>query len=133
MSITTAPAMPRRSAGTSTVTSDERGTHAIAKRWTRRRRLLGLAFLVPALVFYTFFVLVPICRSFQYSFYSWNGVTEATWVGWDNYRLVFADPRLFSSILHAFELIVFFSILPVLLALVTAAAVRGIQRHDSPT
>jgi raffinose/stachyose/melibiose transport system permease protein len=62
--------------------------------------------------------------TFQYSFYDWNGVTAATWVGLDNYSKVFRDPELAGSIVNAFELIVFFSFIPVALGLATAATIR---------
>jgi raffinose/stachyose/melibiose transport system permease protein len=58
--------------------------------------------------------------------YSWNGVSASTWVGLDNYLRVFSDPDLFGPVLHAFELILFFSFIPIFLGLVTAATVRRI-------
>jgi len=33
---------------------------------------------------YADFVLYPILTSFQYSFYDWNGIGRAKWVGFDN-------------------------------------------------
>lgn len=92
----------------------------------RRGRWLGWAFAAPALVVYGVFVLRPVVLTVQYSMYDWNGVTASTWVGFDNYLRVFQDPDLFGPVLHAFELIVFFSFIPILLGLVTAATVRRI-------
>jgi len=97
-------------------------------RGARRRRAawLGWLFAAPALLMYATFVLRPLLLTVQYSFYDWNGVTASTWVGLDNYRQLLTDPDLFASIVHAFELIVFFSLLPVVLGLVIAATIRGI-------
>jgi raffinose/stachyose/melibiose transport system permease protein len=92
----------------------------------RRGRWLGWAFAAPALLVYGVFVLRPVLLTVQYSMYDWNGVTVATWVGFANYVRVFQDPDLVGPILHAFELIVFFSFIPTLLGLVTAATVRRI-------
>ena len=87
----------------------------------------GWLFALPALVMYAVFVLYPILTSLQYSFYDWNGIGRATWVGFDNYVEVFTDPRLLGSIWHAFFLIIFFSFFPILIGLLVASVVREIQ------
>lgn len=93
----------------------------------RRGRWFGWLFVLPALAFYLFFVIRPVFLTVQYSMYDWNGVTRATWVGPGNYLKVFADPNLFGPVLNAFELIVFFSFIPIVLGLLTAATVRRIS------
>ena len=90
----------------------------------RRETVIGWLFVLPALGFYAMFVLQPLALSFQYSFYDWNGVGAATWVGLDNYAKVFADDELIGTILNSFKLIVFFSFIPVSLGLVTASVIR---------
>ena len=87
----------------------------------------GWLFALPALVMYAVFVLYPILTSVQYSFYDWNGIGRAKWVGFDNYVEVFTDPRLLGSIWHAFFLIIFFTVLPILIGLLVASVVREIQ------
>ena len=104
-------------------------------RGARREHLLGWLFVLPALAFYAMFVLQPLVLSLQYSFYDWNGVGVATWVGLDNYVKVFSDEELLNSIFNAFKLIVFFSFIPVTLGLVTASFIRGAGgpiRHRVP-
>lgn len=100
------------------------------RRQRRRRRLLrtgGIYLLVlPAALFYFVFVLRPIGLTAQYSLYDWNGIAPATWAGLSNYVEVFTNPKLVGSILNAFELIIYFSFIPVLLALFAANAIRGI-------
>lgn len=75
---------------------------------------------------YAVFVLRPLLLTVQYSLYDWNGIGPSTWVGLDNYRRLLTDPELSATILHAFELILFFSLIPVLLGLFVAATIRGI-------
>lgn len=100
----------------------------------RRRKQLGTAgwvgwlFVAPALLFYAVFVLRPIVLTLQYSLYSWDGIGSSTWVGLANYGTVFTDPDLYSSILNALELIVFFSVIPVVLGLAIAATIRRIAQ-----
>ncbi|GLW11325.1 sugar ABC transporter permease [Microtetraspora sp. NBRC 13810] len=90
------------------------------------RGLAGWLFVIPALAFYAVFVLRPIALTFQYSMYEWNGIGPSTWVGVANYGKVFTDPDLFNSLINAFELIVFFSVIPVVLGLAIAATIRRI-------
>jgi raffinose/stachyose/melibiose transport system permease protein len=98
------------------------------RRAIRARRLrqagVALLLLAPAALAYAVFVLRPIVYTIQYSFYDWNGIAESTWVGLGNYTRILTDPELFGPILHAFELIVYFSLVPVSLGLLAAATIR---------
>lgn len=86
-----------------------------------RRRLLGLAYLAPALLIYGYVVLLPAGQGLQLSFYHWDGVTAATWVGFGNYTGFLTDPTLRQAITHTLFFIIFFSILPIILGMVSAA------------
>ncbi|MEV4620642.1 sugar ABC transporter permease [Asanoa sp. NPDC049573] len=98
-----------------------------ARRARRPRAVwLGWLFAAPAIAMYATFVLRPLLLTVQYSLYDWNGIGASTWVGLDNYRRLFTDSELFATIVHAFELIVFFSGIPVLLGLFAAATIRSI-------
>ncbi len=103
---------------------------AAVRRSPRRRRLLRslpiYLLVLPAALFYGVFVLRPIVSTAQFSLYDWNGIQPATWAGFDNYVEVFTNPKLVGSILNAFELIIYFSFVPVLLALFAANVIRGI-------
>jgi raffinose/stachyose/melibiose transport system permease protein len=98
-----------------------------ARRARRSRAAwLGWLFVAPAFLMYATFVLRPLLLTVQYSFYDWNGIAASTWVGLDNYRQLLTDPELFASIVHAFQLILYFSVIPVLLGLLVAATIRSI-------
>jgi raffinose/stachyose/melibiose transport system permease protein len=128
--------MARQLPDTSIVDSSEPGSEAPAVLSAVRSpaRRVGLRtgtwvpwmLVAPALLVYSVFVLRPLALTFQYSLYEWNGIGPSTWVGLDNYVRVFTDPELFTSIAHAFELIVFFSAIPVLLGLAIASTIRQI-------
>ncbi|WP_127504323.1 carbohydrate ABC transporter permease [Actinoplanes solisilvae] len=104
-------------------------------RRARRSRVawIGWLFALPAVVMYATFVLRPLLLTVQYSFYDWNGIGSSTWVGLANYGRLVTDPELFATIGHAFELILFFSLIPVLLGLFVAATIRGIARSRLAT
>ncbi|MFD0663146.1 carbohydrate ABC transporter permease [Thermocatellispora tengchongensis] len=88
----------------------------------------GWLFVIPAFAFYAVFVLRPIALTAQYSLYRWDGIGPSTWVGLANYAKVFTDPDLFDSLVNAFKLIVFFSVIPVVLGLTIAATIRRIAQ-----
>ncbi len=88
-----------------------------------RNKKLGLLYVALPLLFYAGVVLVPLAQSFQYSFYNWDGVSRATWVGLDNYITFFTDPVLQSTLGHVLVLILFFSILPIILGLLSTALI----------
>jgi raffinose/stachyose/melibiose transport system permease protein len=102
---------------------------ALARRRRRRRAtrtLTAYLLVLPAAGFYGFFVLRSIILSAQFSFYDWNGIAPATWVGISNYIEVFSNPKLVGAILNAFELILYFSVIPVIIALLAANVIRAI-------
>lgn len=82
---------------------------------------IGLLWVAPAVGMYALFVLYPLAQTVRYSFYKWDGFGAATPAGFSNYRNLFSDPELFDSLVHAFVLIAFFTVLPVGLGLVAAA------------
>jgi raffinose/stachyose/melibiose transport system permease protein len=71
---------------------------------------------------------LPFLATLAISFFNWNAFRpdDRHFAWFDNYAQVFTDPDLFRSILNAFELIIFFSAVPVLLGLVIAATIRRI-------
>lgn len=95
------------------------------------RSWVPYAYLAPALLLYGGFLLVPLGRAVQFSFTDWDGLGESTFIGLDNYVAIVHDERLREAFRHAFVLIIFFSILPVvfglvLAALLTRSRVRGL-------
>jgi raffinose/stachyose/melibiose transport system permease protein len=114
------------------ITSDKRIVAPIVsqpiftKKGIRRDTIIGWLFVVPALIMYAVFVLLPLLMSIQYSFFRWNGITAMTWVGLKNYTAVLSDPDLLSTIFNSFRLIIFFSFIPVTLGLVVASIIHRV-------
>lgn len=94
----------------------------------RREHIIGWLFAVPALLIYTVFVLVPLLLTFVYSFVRWNGIGPMTWVGLKNYRTVLEVPDLLGTIVNAFWLVLWFSIIPVALGLVVANVIHRVAK-----
>lgn len=53
--------------------------------------------LLPALLLYTFFVIIPIFWSSYYGFFEWTGLGEATYIGFQNYLEVIQSPVFWKS------------------------------------
>src|SRR5204862_3743679 len=75
---------------------------------------------------YGLFVLQPLALTVQYSMFRWDGVGPATWVGLSNYTTVLSEPRLVETLFNAFRLVLFFSLIPVVLGLVTASVIQRV-------
>src|SRR5665647_320066 len=86
-------------------TSTDPGSPESRRRAFRARRLrrggLALILVAPAALAYIVFVLRPMAQTFQYSLYEWDGVTQSTWVGLDNYAAIFRNPEMSGSIINA--------------------------------
>jgi len=87
---------------------------------------MGWLFVLPALLMYTTFVLVPLLLTIFYSFYRWNGFGPMTWVGLNNYVSIFQIPSLIGTIFNAFWLVLWFSLIPVGLGLVVASVMHRV-------
>jgi raffinose/stachyose/melibiose transport system permease protein len=98
---------------------------SLSKR-VRRETFVGWLFVLPALLMYAVFVLVPFLLTILYSFYRWNGVGPMTWVGLKNYVSVFQVPNLIETVFNAFWLVVWFSFIPVGLGLVVASVIHRV-------
>ena len=92
----------------------------------RRQTFVGWLFVLPALAMYGVFVLQPLALTVQYSLYRWDGVGPATWVGLSNYATVLSEPRLVETLFNAFRLVLFYSVIPVALGLVTASVIHRV-------
>jgi raffinose/stachyose/melibiose transport system permease protein len=68
-------------------------------RWTRWSTVA--LFVVPALVFYAVFVLLPIAQAMVYSLFKWNGLKPLTdFIGLANYQRALSDPVFLGAISH---------------------------------
>jgi raffinose/stachyose/melibiose transport system permease protein len=123
---------PDRSTTLSMVTSDNPSEVLVVSRRTyfskrvRREILVGWLFVLPALLMYAVFVLLPLVLTIVYSLYRWNGVGPMTWVGIKNYMTVFQVPDLLGTIFNAFWLVVWFSFIPVALGLIVASVIHRV-------
>ncbi|MCO5222825.1 MAG: sugar ABC transporter permease [Thermomicrobiales bacterium] len=100
----------------------------------KRRSLWGLAFAIPAMVFFALFAVYPILRTFYLSFFEYSVVDPPVYTGLDNYQSIIGDKRFNTSLLNTFKYVAFTYIPVLILALLLALALntkikgRGIFR-----
>jgi raffinose/stachyose/melibiose transport system permease protein len=95
----------------------------LVNKGARREAFIGWLFVLPALLMYAVFVLLPFLLTILYSFYKWNGTGPMIWVGLKNYMTVFQVPNLIGTVTNAFWLVIWFSFIPVGLGLVVASVI----------
>lgn len=60
----------------------------VERSWYKRNEIAitPWLFLLPAVLFFAVYVIIPIAQSFWISFHQWDGLGEKTWVGMGNYE-----------------------------------------------
>ena len=87
------------------MTAAGRADRAGARR--RRTGLMILAFLLPALVLYGLFVLLPVIQAARYSLFKWNGLGQLTdFIGLKNYVTALSSPIFITSVSNNLLIIV---------------------------
>ncbi len=97
-------------------------------------------FLIIGLALFMVYVIVPIFQSISYSFSRWdglydiNGVWTGEWVGLHNYKVLFDDPKFYTSLKNnVLWLLLFMLAVPIglFIALFLNQTVRGIRIYKS--
>lgn len=65
-----------------------------------KKNKVSFLFAAPAFIIYTALLVIPIIMAFVISFFKWNGFTEMTFVGVENYVNLFHDQRLGNSVIN---------------------------------
>jgi ABC-type sugar transport system permease subunit len=104
---------------------------SLARKKKKSGSKIGFLYLLPALIAYGYVVIVPTFQSLWFSFFKWNGITEAQWVGLNNYLGFLSNPLVKQAFSHTLVLILFYSILPISLGLLSAALISKTQLRFS--
>lgn len=105
-------------------TRQNAGGVATTRRRPRHQNGKAYLYIAPAFVFVAAFVLYPVGQAIWISFYQWDGVTVAHWVGLGNYVTALSSPALTQSYAHVGVLVFFYAVLPVAIAFVLAAILQ---------
>lgn len=83
----------------------------------------------PALLFYVLFALVPMLIALYLSFTQWNGLSQVTWVGLQNWATLFSDTVTGHSFLLTLEIMVLSWIVQTPISLLLGVFMAGAQRY----
>ena len=86
----------------------------------QRNRLNGYLFLLPNIIGFLIFILVPVIVSFGMGFVEWNGFGSPTFIGLDNYARLMQDDNFKISFMNSIVFMVLTVPLTLFLALVVA-------------
>lgn len=99
----------------------------IRKKMKRREILWAYLMLAPALALFLTFVLIPLISTFFISFYKWDMLTPAKFIGWKNFETLLGDQRLRTVIGNTLFLAVAAVVLKLAIGLALAAAVHSVR------
>ncbi len=89
-----------------------------------------ISFLLPVLIMFSIFVLIPIVQSIWLAFHRWNGFGPKEWVGLKNFIDLFSDSRFLVSIRNNVYWLIFSFLAPVfglIIALFLNQNIRGMK------
>ena len=94
---------------------------------TTKAKFTIFLFILPALLLYTIFQLIPIAGGIYFSFVEWDGLagTKLTFVGFDNYISAFHNKQFILSLSNMARMVVFSVLLHTPIALLLAVAVNA--------
>ena len=94
----------------------------VTNKYPGESRWKGWLYLLPALLVYLFFTLLPILETIRSSFYQWDGFSQnRVWIGLANYAELFTDPKFHNALRNNLIFVVFYSIIPILIGLFLAS------------
>ena len=103
--------------------------------WKRNQRSLApFLFLAPGIFMFLVYVIIPIFQSINISFYEWDGLGEATYIGFDNYIELIDDEAFYTSLKNnVIWLIIYLLAIPagLFVALFLNQTVTGIRIYKS--
>src|SRR4051794_14170406 len=72
--------------------------HKPSRIWSLQHRLAPYLFVAPFVILFCLFLIYPLCRSFQLSFYKTIGPRDARFVGLGNYRFLATDKLMWLAL-----------------------------------
>jgi multiple sugar transport system permease protein len=108
-------------------------TVSLNSRWSPRA-LAPWLFLAPGMAMFLVYVIIPIFQSLWVSFYDWDGLSEAKWIGIANYLELLDDDAFYTSLKNNIIWLVLYMLsVPagLMIALFLNQTVRGIRIYKS--
>jgi raffinose/stachyose/melibiose transport system permease protein len=90
-----------------------------------KKRLISFSggyaiFLIPGIILFLMFIVMPFIANIGLSFTRWNGIGTPQWIGLANYERAFADKLFWTSFSNNLVIIIQMTIIPTIIGLVLA-------------
>lgn len=99
------------------------------KRVSSRQSQVGgrvpYLYLLPALLLFTVFLVIPVLQSFYYSLFQFNGLSPGKFLGLQNFKNLFNEPDFYKTLLHTAVFTVANVVIQTTLALPLAVVLNG--------
>lgn len=94
-----------------------------------KNTLLGYIFLIPSLIVFAIFMFYPLAKTIYLSFFDWNMIKPVKkFVGFANYKLIFADPNTYkimgNTVAYIIILLLVNFIAPYILSFILSAVIK---------
>jgi len=96
----------------------------------KKTAVIGVFFILPAMIFIGYAIFVPAVWNFFLSFQKWDGFQSKQWVGLDNYIKAFQDGVLYKSLFNSIYLAVVITSFSVIAGLVLALLIYRLKRAE---
>lgn len=110
-------------------TKSKNSSPSLLSQISDNQAVLGYLFILPSLIGFLAFYLVPAGRAVLISFQEWNLLSDPTWVGLENYRTLWEDDRFWRSLRITLLYVVFNIPLQTVIAVVMAVMLE--RMHDA--
>jgi raffinose/stachyose/melibiose transport system permease protein len=90
----------------------------------------NLVYVLPGLLVYAIFVLIPIASAVVVSLTEWNGLAVPVFIGFQNYVNLFADSRFYLALGNNAQFIIFYCVLPLIIGICLAAIISMIRQRE---
>lgn len=92
-----------------------------------KAKWIAVCFVLPALIIYTVFQIIPLIGAFYFSLSDWNGLAGSpiTFVGLDNFKRIFEDAGFILSLKNMAKMVILSVLFHTPIALLMAVAIQG--------
>ncbi|WP_321302023.1 sugar ABC transporter permease [uncultured Sphaerochaeta sp.] len=85
----------------------------------------GIVFSIPFLIVYLAFMIYPLLSGLYISFFKWDILSTAKFIGWENYATLFSDDKFYFSLWHTLQFVMITTPSLLVLGFLMALAVTG--------
>lgn len=114
-----------------TPTRSKSSSRGIWHRLFNQESLTAYLFILPSLVGFFVFIVLPMIRGIQISFTKWNLLRPPKYIGWENYQDAFVDPRFWNALKVTAQYVVLNIPLQTVIALFMAVVMDRVTKSEA--